>query len=203
MKHVESALYFLGVLAALTSSQSVLGQFIEFEDEAEWLAAAGTPTTIAFNDLPALTTVTTQYLSQGVSFTDGTDFISSGLQYPQDGFGLRGSNSGIPVFFPEISMEFSTSQHAIAVHYPGAVQFELYSEDTLVYTSSVMGTGFFNQFAGIVSSMPIDRVRLSDPGDIVLIDNLYFAVPAPGGLTLLAFATFTLRGRRRTGCDTP
>jgi hypothetical protein len=190
----------LAVTVATVSSQDTCGQFIEIDDEATWLAATQSPTTIAFNDLPVGTIITNQYAAQGAIFTDGTDFVVSGISLPQDGFGLQGATNSSPFNFPGISIDFLAPQFAVAVHYPGTIQFELYSEDKLVYTSGVFGSGFFDQFAGIVSRVPINRVRLFDDlpagAGVAFIDNLYFAVPAPGASALLALAAF-FRSRRR------
>jgi hypothetical protein len=137
------------------------------------------------------------FLPDRDSHSHWISFSGAGQLFPQDGSGLQGATNSIPFNFPAISVEFLASQYAVAVHYPGWVQFELYSENQLVYTSGVFGSGFIH-FAGIVSDVPIDQIRISEPVfGVTFIDNLYFAVPAPGGLAVLALAALAPRRRRR------
>ena len=79
--------------------------------------------------------------------------------------------------------------------------FELYSNDTLFYTSGIFGVGGAGNFGGLISDQPFDQVRMYDFLDVIMfMDDLHFGppIPTPGafvplGLLLLA------RRRRRIG----
>ncbi|MCH8150794.1 MAG: hypothetical protein IH830_00290 [Planctomycetes bacterium] len=171
----------------------VCGGFIEFTDKEEWIAAVGRFTTIGFTGFPDGTFITDQYADLGILFTDGNDNIFlSDNGFPNDGAGLFGGG------FTPIAVSFDTPQAWIAVDFPGDVQFELFREGVLIYTSSEFGIGGVGNFAGLVSSEFFDAAVILDPVDqSVFIDDLHFGVPAPGGLGLLAVAALLPRRRRR------
>ena len=90
---------------------------------------------------------------------------------------------------------------SIAVDYPGGMQFELYREGELIYTSSEFGSVGAGLFAGLVSSEPFDEVLLNDwdPWLQVFIDDLHFGppIPAPSVLAVLAAGLLAPRRSRR------
>jgi hypothetical protein len=163
-----------------------------------WSAEAEPFTTITFGEIPLFSTVTDQYASLGVLFTniapnktDGFDTIV----FPEDGYGLKG--------YPMIELTLLSPALGVAAHFPGFLRFQLYSGESLVYSSPLVGGSGYGKFKGYTSDTPFDRVRLlgipNDPMDIIAVDNLYISfapVPAPGAaVPLLAVALF--RGRRR------
>ena len=188
----------IGLIAAAmlawVGNGQVSGGFVEeFTNKDEWIAAVGRFTTIGFTGFPDGTFITDQYADLGVLFTDGFDNIAccSKNTFPNDGAGLDGHSA--------IHLSFDSPQAWIAVHFPGAVKFELFSGGDLIYTSSNFGGGGTGFFAGLLSSDLFDAVVLSDPfvGD-VFIDDLHFGVPAPPALAVLALASlFSPRSRRR------
>ncbi len=97
----RASLSFLGLLAAVLGAEPARGGFIEFlNDRDGWIDAAGSFTTIHFNELPRHTFVTDQYADLGVLFTDGDDQIDRGGAPPwmNDGWGLDG-NGDINIVF--------------------------------------------------------------------------------------------------------
>ncbi|MCH8150792.1 MAG: hypothetical protein IH830_00280 [Planctomycetes bacterium] len=180
-------------IMACPGNGQALGGFVEeFTDKDEWIAAVGRFTTIDFTGFPDGTPITDQYADLGVLFVGGTEHIFlSDFLFPNDGAGLRGP-------FTNIVTQFDEPQLWIAVDFPGLIQFELFSGGNLIYTSSVFDD-ILGPFAGLLSTQPFDMVVLDNPADLsVAIDDLFFGVPGPGGLPLLALATlFSLRSRRR------
>ena len=163
---------------------------IEFEEKADWEAAVADFTTIDFVGFPKGTLVTDQYASLGALFTDGYDFIIFGATFLNDGAGLDGGDGTIHI-------AFDAPQAHIAVDYAGAVRFELFSRGELIHTADFFATGVGN-FGGLISSELFDTVVISDPFDpVVVIDDLFFGVPAPGAVWLVAAcALWTGRVRR-------
>ncbi len=165
----------------------------EFTDRAEWEAAVGAFTTVNFTGFPEFTVITDQYADLGVFFTDANDVIRlSDNLFPTDGAGLGGGA------FDDIELSFDAPQLWIALEYPGDVRFELFDGGQLIFTSSDNfpggGVGFF---AGLASTEFFDAVIISDPTDnAVVIDNLFFGVPAPASIGILALAGIW-HGRRR------
>ena len=162
----------------------------EFTDRAEWETAVGAFSTINFTGFPEFTVITDQYADLGVFFTDANDVIRlSDNLFPTDGAGLGGGA------FDDIELSFVTPQLWIAVDFPGLVQFELFQGAELIYSSTVFSAP--RNFAGLLSTQPFDVALISDPSDdAVVIDNLFFGVPAPPTLALLAFAALTACRRR-------
>ncbi len=180
-------------LSVCSGGRAAVGGFIEFTDKEEWIAAVGRFTTIDFTGFPDGTFITDQYADLGILFTGGGEniFLNDNA-FPNDGAGL---NSG---FFTDIVMEFDTPQLWIGSDFAGTVQFELFSAGELIYTSTVFGGGGVGFFAGLVSSKPFDRAIILDPkGGSANIDDLFFGVPAPGTLALLALGGLFSNRRRR------
>lgn len=133
-------------------------------------------TTIDFTGFEDGTFITDQYAHQGVLFTDGNDNIHHTCSYVNDCRGLDGNEA--------IDLVFDTPKTYIAVDHPGFVQFELFSEGILIYTSSNMGHSGAGFFASLVSSQQFDAVVLSrDFKDSqVFIDDLHFGYIPPGDI---------------------
>jgi hypothetical protein len=189
-------LVLIGVVSALLLDRPLMAQVTQYTDFAPWQAAAGPFTTIGFTEFPAGTFITTQYAALGVTMIDGDDFVI-GCGCPEsiflDGFGLDG--------FLDLNLTFSAPMTSIAVHYPGVVQFQLFNNGQLIFTSGMFGTGpgQVSAFAGLVSSQPFDSAIILDwASGTVTIDNLYFGppIPAPSAAGAIAVACL-IRPRRR------
>ncbi|HRP62835.1 MAG TPA: hypothetical protein PK400_06050, partial [Phycisphaerales bacterium] len=128
----------------------------------------------------------------GVTFTGQQlgYFHSSGMA--NDGEGIRGSNN-------DIWITFSVPQHALAADFPGGLQIQLYSNDTLLYTSHYI-VGSTGLFLGLLSTESFTHAKLFRPLPLshVYIDDIHFGlpVPAPGALGVFALAAFGCRRRR-------
>ncbi|HRP64178.1 MAG TPA: hypothetical protein PK400_12840, partial [Phycisphaerales bacterium] len=133
------------------------------------------------------------YADLGVTFTGQQlgYFHSSGLM-PNDGEGIRGSNNDIWVVF-------DTPQKYIAAEFPGGLRIGLYSEDTLLYTSSYVVGGGGGLFIGLMSDIAFDKALLYRPAPTsnVYIDDIHFGVPAPAALGVFGLAALGCRRRRR------
>jgi MYXO-CTERM domain-containing protein len=170
----------------------------EYTNKAAWQAAAGSYTTIDFTGHPIGTPVVTLYQHLGITFTDGNDFIQNGSIFLNDGWGLDGGF----VFPTGISFNFSEPRYTIAVDFPTYILFYLSYKGNLVHTSSWFGGTGPGHFAGLVSSVPFDRVAMWNPiggNSPTRIDDLFFGppIPAPGALALLGLGAITPRCRRR------
>jgi hypothetical protein len=184
----------VALLASLLVSIPCLGAVTEFDDPAQWQAAVDQFTTINFDEFGQIGFVTDEYADLGIIFPDGNDGIDTTPNAFVDGFGL----GSVPPFGP-IHFVFDTPQLWIAADFPGFLRIDLYSQGELIYNS----IGFFpfppgiGNFGGLVSTQSFDEVFMHRNGDSVYIDNLYFGVPGPGALPLLALAGVV--GRRRLG----
>ncbi|MCH8150793.1 MAG: hypothetical protein IH830_00285 [Planctomycetes bacterium] len=180
-------------LLAWWGGHRALGGVIEFTDPLEWQAAVGPFTTIDFTGFPDGTPITDQYADLGVLFVGGNEHIFlSENAFPNDGAGLNSA-------FADIVTQFDTPQLWIAVDFPGLIQFELFSGGELIYTSSVFDD-ILGPFAGLLSTEPFDMVALDGPAGLTVnIDDLFFGVPGPGGLPLLALGSLFSTRRRRSG----
>lgn len=165
---------------------------VEYESKPAWQAAVGTWTTITFTEIPANNWLTNQYAAAGVLF-DGTDFTTNAGAFIIDGLGAQDAGDD------EIQINFLTPTFWIAVDHPGTVQFSLYQNGSLFYTSSLFDHGGVGFFSGVVSEQPFDQVIVSDPTGSIAIDDLHFGppIPAPGALGILALAAMMAHARRR------
>jgi hypothetical protein len=165
---------------------------VEFTDKDEWFAAVGDVTTIDFTGFEKGTLITDQFEELGVVFNGLGHFIVQSRGF-EDGWGLhRVGDPSNP-----IDLFFTRPQLWIAVDFPGFVQFELFNDGKLLFTSSLFGGGGHGFFAGLVSTELFDAVLITDPTGDVFIDNLHFGVPAPGTLALLGLAAALPSRRRR------
>jgi hypothetical protein len=164
----------------------------EYIDPDAWGDAAGPFTTIDFTGFPDGTIIVEQYADQGIHFTDGIDVIHHVAAYVNDGQGLIGA-------FDEIAVAFDQPMYTIAVDFPGFVQFELFDQGELIYTSTIFTQGLVGNFAGLVSTRPFDAAIILDPTGGVSIDDLHFGPPIPGpaSAALLTMALVAAPCRRR------
>ena len=110
-----------------------------------------------------------------------------------DGWGLNGS-------FDESTIEFDAPMTTIAMDFPGTLRIQLFSNDQLIYTSPLLGSGGTGFFRGLISTEAFDKVHIDDPLSGLFIDNLYFGppIPAPPALALIAAAALLGQTRRRS-----
>ena len=118
---------FATALLTSLSVGSAHGGVMEFTDKDAWIAAVGPFTTIDFTGFPEGTFITEQYAHLGIHFTDGNDSIDINAGVLNDGSGLDGN--------PSMHLSFDSPQAYLAVDFPGDVQFDLFSGDTLLHTS--------------------------------------------------------------------
>jgi hypothetical protein len=162
----------------------------EFTNKNAWQSAAGSFTTITFQEVPVGTVVTDQYDFLGIQFTPGQ--VAESSIYVNDNVGLV---NGVP-----ISFTFDQPRQSVAFDYPGSLQIKLFSAGELIYTSSIFGVGGLGFFAGISSTQSFDTVMFSHgfgpPADV---DDLHFGatVPAPASAILLIGLAACGRRRRR------
>ncbi len=164
---------FATALLTSLSVGSAHGGVAEFTNKDAWIAAVDHFTTVDFVGFPPGTFITEQYAGLGIHFTDGNDSITplDTFVFPNDGSGLDGNG--------DINVSFDIPQLWIAVDYPGSIQFELFLQDQLVYTSSRFLPGGIGNFAGLLSTELFDAARLIDVvGTDAEIDDLHFGVPA-------------------------
>jgi hypothetical protein len=185
----------LSLLAVLASASSAGAEFSYITSYSTWQSIVPSYTTVDLVDLNAGDWLTDQYASLGVIF-DGGFIEESPDSFVQDGHGVWGGCF--------VTMTLATPAFAVGSHHPGAMRFDLYQGDTLLYTSIATGSGY-NNFRGVVSTVPFDRVvlrgiTLGPPScDGISVDNFYFAsVPAPGVGGPFLIGMLANRLRRRT-----
>src|SRR4051812_11615163 len=121
------------LLALLTILKPVNAAVMEFIHNAQWQNAAGIYTTIDFTGFPDHTVITNQYAQQGITFTNGSDWIIQ-PGYFADGAGLETSTNGL---MGTMRLSFAGPEYSLAMDYVGIKQFKLYYLGQLTYTSSV------------------------------------------------------------------
>jgi len=188
-------IYITFVIALLSLAASTSAEFQEFTTHDGWFDSVGGASnvmTIDFNEFPVNTTVTDHYQNLGVTFS-GLNFISPS-DYDSDGGLLRIFN-GNDIFFDEPITYFGAD-------IIGTVEYELYSGDTLLHESQWFGNPSSEDFGGIISDVPFDRIHVRDPGDsLAIFWDMHFGppIPAPGALApfALLFCASPKRRRRR------
>ena len=87
----------IALMTTIMLHKDVGAQVVEYENQAEWEAAAGAFTTIDFTGFPNLTFITDQYMDLGLLFTDGDDTIAGfdPNTFIQDGWGVDGDDAVI------------------------------------------------------------------------------------------------------------
>jgi len=189
----------LMVLSSLATGASA--EFQEFTTRDGWFDAVGgaaNVTTIDFDEFPLDTTITDQYQGLGVTWS-GLNFITPSSFDPDGGL-LRMFN-GNDIFFDKPITYFGAD---IA----STVEYKVYSGDTLLYESQIFGNPSDEDFGGIVSDEPFDRIHVRDPADsLAIFFDMHFGppIPVPGAVGALApfavlMCTRSSRRRRQDGC---
>jgi len=194
MRGFVKSLSVVATLSVITSGAqaAIVTEHFNFS---QWSIVADDVTAITFTEFPSFTVITDQYAHLGATFADGNDFTFSSTSFPQDGFGLAGSDSD------SITVQFDAPRSTIGVHYPGAMFIELYNQGTLFYTSINYDPALFGPFVGLASTIPFDTVVIGSWATFgqAFIDNLYFGppVPGPGGAAVMGLAILSFARRRR------
>jgi len=166
----------------------------EFTTHDGWFDAVGGSANVSiidFDEFPINTTITDHYQSYGVTFS-GLNFISfSDTNHDPDNFAIRMFN-GNDIFFDEPIKYFGAD-------IGGTVEYELYSGDTLLHESQWFGSPPSEEFGGIISDIPFDRIHVEDPFDsLAIFWDMHFGPPIPAPATLAPLALMLLgRCRRR------
>jgi len=178
-------------LAVLSVAQASV---IVHEDMPAWSNAVGNYTTIDFTGGKLGEPVLDDYAHLGVTFSENTTYAQ--LSAFSDLAGMRAPEGG--------TVMFDSPQQWIGLDYVGGIAVDFFSGEELIWSSSFMlpPSGENLAFAGFILPREFDRVFLYRLGpdhlNVAVIDNMYFAVPAPGafGLLLLAGIARTRRHRR-------
>lgn len=179
-----------GIVQSLAADAVV----VEYTNRAQWEASVGAYTTITFAEIPPNSVLHNQYLSSGIQFSGMNSFTETSIHYP-DSHGAVGFG---PIHVLLTDGFVTEPRQWISVEYRGGLAFRLYRDSNLIFQSSFFMAPLGGGFAGIVSSVPFDEVQIFDPIDgIVVIDNLYFGIPAPGALAVFGFAALFGGARRR------
>jgi MYXO-CTERM domain-containing protein len=184
------------IIGISATSQQALCDVQVFFDATDWENAVDDFTFIGFTEYPQGTILADQYADLGIHFTENNPTVlESGNDVFEDGHGIWFDGSS---GFDNIWVEFDEPITAIAVDFPGAVQFEFFHNGNSVYLSNPYdddGGGF----VGFVSEDSFDSARVFDPLGVTAIDNLYFAppIPAPGALGVVGIAALCFHRRRR------
>lgn len=218
----------LSALIAIMPAPHVTAGVSYTFDKLAWQAAAGGVqgiTQINFNDFahppyPNHILISDQWKGQGITFTDGDDWMADAIMSPYPGnvkraiLGKDVWNSPPPLDY-DINIEFATPIRfwgARPLMY--AVQVYCYSGEDLVgemltrpvpFEDSIQGD-VFPIFVGFESSTSFDRIRIARPpnpppgldlGAAAIVDYMSFAVPTPGALGLLIPTLLGVTRRRR------
>jgi len=175
----------LAVLSVAQASVDV------YEDMADWSNAVGDHATIDFTDGTLGELINDHYSHYGIGFSEDTIFYQNG--FFTDIWGFTGLlQIGTTIYF-------DTPQQWIGIDHVGHLLVDFYSGDDLVWSSNILvpPSGENLAFAGFVLPISFDSVYLYRLGvdNVAVIDNIYFAVPAPG-----AFCLLLLAGIARTRC---
>src|SRR5437870_10741074 len=179
--------------AVIISASRAIGDVTVFANKPGWEAAVrGNYSTIDFTGFADGTPISNQYLSEGVTFS-GLAFIFASAIFVNDGWGLHGPGG--------LHIAFGSRQNWVGVDYPGAVEFQLFNDGQLFYTSPFFQPGGVGNFAGLVSDTNFDEVYIFRPAPFenqVFIDDLHWgpAIPAPGALGLFFVTALSSRRRR-------
>jgi len=191
--HIRLIQLMFAAAAMIFCASNAKSEVDLFVDFAEWQSAAGSFSTVDFTGFPVGTFITDQYTELGILFTDGNDSIHFAGSFTLDGAGLDGNGP--------TDVAFAQPMVAIAIHFPGFAQVQLFSGGDSLYLSPPVSGGGAGAlgFLGVISTRLFDAARLIDPFGEVAIENLYFGppIPAPGALTVLAVGLLVRTKRRR------
>lgn len=193
---VTQSLSLLSFISASGLSLSASAAIVNYTNQAEWEALNAGHTFIDFLGWDNGTPISDQYAGLGVTFVGGGEYAANNwFGFPIDGAGLL-SFTTVP-----ITAQFDVPRQAIGVNFKGSTQFTLFLGDIEVGKSQIFSIEFTGNFAGIVSSVPFDKVVIVHPGTgVSLIDNLFFgaAIPVPAPLALYALLGMSAGRRRRS-----
>lgn len=145
-----------------------LMQATEYTDRPTWEAAVSGVQTAPFTGYASGTVITTQYQFLGMTFTQGDDTVFLSGAFPTDGAGVACNGN--------MQIVFSAPQTAIGVDFPGALEIDLYSGNSLIYSSSNFAGSGLGFFAGIVTTASFDRAVIGDWVDgSAYVDNVSIA----------------------------
>jgi len=166
------------------------------DGRAAWESDVGTWNEMDFTGFEPGLNPTFEYLeSVGAVFVDGFNSIEGEFftLYPEDGWGIVSGGPGSVIEFELIAPTLS-----LAMLYPGGINVTLWSGDEVVAQTGGGSPGNGN-FLGLLSTVPFDRVRLDDSGDVAFVDDIRVGVliPGPGAAAMLAVASVIGTGRRR------
>lgn len=183
---------FLAAAAIAAMTTGAYADFTSFEDFDAWQDAGGPFTTLTFTKFEHGTVVTDQYADLGVTFPDGNNHVVLEQSSFGDGHGLRGGDG-------TITLDFDQPQAWVGHTHFGLGGIELYDGDELIYSNDDLGASGGPWFAGVVSAGQLfDRAVLFKPtGAAVKADDIYFGVPTPGAVAVLALAGVFGGSRRR------
>jgi hypothetical protein len=156
-------------------ASSVYGDITYYKNnEAQWIADVGEFTSVGFDDLGRVAVVVTeQYADLGIHFTEG-DEVAAPAEGTEDGWRLR-DNPGLTNY---IIFEFDEPQFWLGVDHGGGMACELYLDDVLIDEPHQFSFSGGFKFAGVVSDVGFNKVRLYDPVDgSVNVDNIHFGAP--------------------------
>ncbi len=170
MARVRSCGWMALALGSFGAAAPARGDFVEYTNRADWVAAVGPFATIHFNEVPNHTFILDEYADLGVIFTDGNDQINFNPTYVNDSWGIDGNG--------DINLVFDTPRFWMAIDHPNGNRFVLFRRGQLVYEGP-WHVGGMGSFAGIVATEPFDAVAILGPkGGQVEIDDLHFQ-PGP------------------------
>ena len=186
-------LLIVGVpILACTSIGSA--SFTTYTNFDAWQPATGNTFTTLDFVFPQPVLLTTQYIGLGVLFPEGEEVAHTlPASYPLDGWGVKGA----PLADNDIHIQFATPQKWIAAHFPGGVAYQLMSNGSVIYSSPSWGSPGLSDFFGVVSQLEFDEVKLINFSGELYVDNIYFGIPTPGALAVLAGGFLRSRRRRR------
>ena len=193
------AAWTVGAFSAAALASFAHADLTTFTNFGLWQSQTPSYTNLGFTEFPQWTYITDQYADQGVVITAEAPPVVLFLDtFPIDSTGIFSQGSWIDFNFSEVQKSF-------AMHGVGTWKLEFYLDGTFVGTTGwVPNAGQLpNQtFAGGMSSIGFDRVRLVDWSPPSLsVDNFYFsAIPGPQGLAAFGIA-LAVRSRRRRGAN--
>jgi hypothetical protein len=185
--HISSRLAFALVLAIHV--RNAQASVIEYSNKSQWQVAAGSYSTLTFQEFPLGTVLTDQLAGEGLHFTPGEVNVSE--FFVNDGVGL---NNGVP-----ISVMFDAPRYAIGFDFPGGLRIELFNNKQLIHVSDIFGVGGTGFFGGVVSTDAFDEVKFYNPigFNSAHIDDMFYGAPVPAPASALLLLGFAAIGRRR------
>jgi hypothetical protein len=178
-------------VAVLTGLSAAQASVVVYDDMADWSNAVGNHTTIDFVGGELGTPVLDDYAHLGVTFSENSLYAQMGAFTDLRGIWATGGST----------LSFDTPQQWFGLDYVGGIAVDFFSGEELIWSSSFMlpPSGENLAFAGFILPEAFDSVYLYRPilENVAVIDNIYFAVPAPGAFGLLLLAGIARTRRHR------